>query len=503
MNYHPEGLYVWDTWYFFFEGMVHCIHLQQLRPGSTRNEIESGALGHAISKDLVTWETTPTALYRGENGSYDDCDLWTGSVIQKDEELYMFYCARSSKENGTINRIALATSKDSIHWSKFSENPLITPDPQWYYGEANPIELHCHGWPIMDCRDLCVVADPDGEGFWGFFAARKYGSECAETSVIGLCHSSDLIHWKQHPPCYAPEKYACVEVPEVFYLNGKWYMLCLTGNSYGQRNRFSDPDLMHATIYAVADQVQGPYVELDNNVLIGSINWQGFSGKTIGLNGDRYLFYTQGEKISGSHFGTVAIPKILKTDEQGHLFAFYYHGLDHYLGKELIGNVKDNTIENNGQWGSIGQWEIENDTIKGSCRTDWAVNVYESTGNNFMYTADIHVGKARSAGLVFRIQGDNIHSGAYVVILDADEGEVLFSKTRDFPRLEARKWNIERGGTYFIRITAIDAVINIFIDDVLAIQLFHPDFSIGKFGLFVEQGDASFSNVHVSEIFKG
>lgn len=495
MNYRPEGLNVGDTWYFHHDGLTHCIHMQQLCRESVLDTMEDGALGHAVSDDLIKWKTMPTALYKGEKASYDDCDLWTGCVIRHEGVLYLFYTARCSDESG-INRIALAVSKDGFSWEKHSANPVITPDSRWYHGESNPIRLACHSWPIVDCRDLCVVKDEKNGGYWGFFAVRQPGRECTITSVIGLCHSFDLVHWEQHPPCFVPEKYNVVEVPEVFYLDGRWYMLCLTGNVYGQRNRTSDPNLSGlATIYAVSENPQGPYYEMDENVLIGAVGEQGYCSKTVGIEGERYVFYTQQERKGENTFKTVSLPKVLRTDEKGHLSACYYQGVERYLGAPLLDKSIAKEIGNKGQWGSIGQWESREDIIKGFCKTDWALQIYDNEGSNFIYTAQISIADARSAGLVFRVQGEDVYGGAYVILLDAHAQEVLFTKTRNFPRIEVRKWKIDKNRTYDLRIVAIDGIVEAYIDDVLAIQLFHPDFQSGRFGLFVEQGNADFKNI--------
>jgi hypothetical protein len=65
LNYHPEGLYVWDIWFFTRGDEVHLIHLQKKRPGSNRPDRDDGALGHAVSTDLLTWtELPPRALPR-------------------------------------------------------------------------------------------------------------------------------------------------------------------------------------------------------------------------------------------------------------------------------------------------------------------------------------------------------------------------------------------------------------------------------------------------------
>ena len=32
--YHPDGIYVWDTWYWADNGEAHLVHLQTARPGN-------------------------------------------------------------------------------------------------------------------------------------------------------------------------------------------------------------------------------------------------------------------------------------------------------------------------------------------------------------------------------------------------------------------------------------------------------------------------------------
>src|SRR5690606_10058485 len=122
-----------------------------------------GALSHAISNDLLHWQDVGIALYPGEQGSYDDAELWTGCVEEKDGVYYLFYTARAKKENGRVNRIALAISTDGYHWDRYNNNPIIIPDGRWYVNENNPLKLYGHGYPIVDCRDMCVVKDPKKE----------------------------------------------------------------------------------------------------------------------------------------------------------------------------------------------------------------------------------------------------------------------------------------------------------------------------------------------------
>jgi hypothetical protein len=487
MNYRPEGTALKDAWYFTVGDEVHCMHMQKDNvdaPGDTR---QFCTLGHAATKDLISWRKLPMVLVGGSPGSYDDARLHTGCVIRADGVFHLFYTATSSQQRGG-NRIALATSADAIRWTKHPANPLIAPDPRWYYSHDSMIPLRCHGWPIVDCRDPVVLPDPDGQGYWGFFAARRHGKECAATSAIALCHSRDLIHWQQFPPCFAPDRYACVEVPEVFFLDGRWYMLCLVGNGYGERHVMADSHLTNGTIFAVADRIQGPYREPPDNVLIGSIAPNGFAARVVRRDNAYYLFYT-------TRAGTISLPALLRTDDTGKLQPCYFDGLDAYRGERLVAAATDGSLPNDGRWGSIGNWQTAAGSLAGHCRTDWALHVYERGGEDVVFSADVRLRDARSAGLAFRIQGDDIRGGCYATILDAEAGEVILTQLRTFATLDKRRFPVQRDRTYRLKCVVIGSLIYVYIDDVLWLQTHAPEFPTGRFGLFVERGGAKFENV--------
>ena len=69
-----------DAWYFVDDrtDTVHIYHLAEPLDGGR------SFVGHAISRDLVSWERLPTALRPGPPGSWDDLRICTGSVIKRD-----------------------------------------------------------------------------------------------------------------------------------------------------------------------------------------------------------------------------------------------------------------------------------------------------------------------------------------------------------------------------------------------------------------------------------
>ena len=77
--YIHEGHDMGDAWYFVDDDadVVHMFHLTW-PPG--RNDLPF--VGHAISSDLLKWETLTPVLRQGPPGAWDDRMLCTGSVIR-------------------------------------------------------------------------------------------------------------------------------------------------------------------------------------------------------------------------------------------------------------------------------------------------------------------------------------------------------------------------------------------------------------------------------------
>ncbi len=494
--FHPEGIYVWDTWYYEYNGEIHCTFLQQARPDHPEKRSENGALGHAVSRDMLHWEHRPSVLYPGEKGSYDDGELWTACTYVENGRRYMYYTCNHWDGEKTDEAIGLAISDDGKTYTRHPESPVISCDAKYYINRQNLSPLRGHGRNVVDCRDLCVVKDPDGNGYWGYFAARVHAEECVQTSVIALAHSEDLVHWTQMEPCFKPDRYACVEVPEVFYKDGKWWMLCLTGNMYGQRFKSGQPEWIVATIQAVADHPWGPFREIYGHEIIGSSRWEGFSSKTLEHNGKRYMFYTQGEDVLGSHFGSIALPSelIVKDD---HLVAAWCEPLEGLKREVLFTSSNRDLMDNDGRWGSPGTWNSQNGVITGSCKQDWSMRLYEGGEDDVVMEGYVTLNTAEAAGFVLRASGEDTYSGAYEVLLDANRGEVLFTSSRQFLHIARKSVPLEHNREYHLRVVAVGNIFTVYLDDVLTLQLFDVENPHGRVGVFTECGEATFRDITV------
>jgi beta-fructofuranosidase len=483
LNYHPEGLYVWDIWFFTRGDEVHLLHLQKKRPGSTRPEEYDGAIGHAVSTDLLSWKELPPALFRGSEGSLDDLDLFTGCAIAHEENFYLFYTARMRREKGIYQRICLATSDDAIHWEKYPQ-PVIEPDPRWYTKE--------------DCRDLIIQKHPETGEFHGFYAAGVPKTELVERNVIAHVRSRDLIHWTHEPPVFLPVGQAVVECPDVFFLNGRWWMTCNAGHHYGARAGFSDPYVTWGTIYASAERIEGPYRQGEDNVLIGSMEFNGFCCRSAVWKGRRYLFYGQGERIDGRDrgkptTGTITTPKELLVSPQGNLQPVYSPLIEQRAERELIAQpTSSELIEIGGRFGTPGEWNAGAKQILATSPKSWSVRICGPDAESFIFTADLSLQSGRGIGLLFR--------QSLAVFLDNQEQALVFTHLTQLQRLDCRRIHVEHGHPYRMRVVAKEEFFEVYLDDQLILNFVRYEPPRGRFGFYVEAGEGTFSNVRAMDL---
>jgi beta-fructofuranosidase len=209
---------------------------------------------HVVSVDGLAWETLPNALRTGEPGDCDDDQIWTMSVTERDGQYYMVYTALARAEDGRMQRTALATSSDLVHWTKHPENPVGEADPRWY--EATLGESGWVSW--RDPKPILV-----GDTYYAAVCAREKSGPSMRRGCVGLLASRDLIAWEPRPPLFAPRAYWDLECPQVFAIGGRFYLTAAVMEDRTQR-------------YWVADRFEGPYrVPDDGGILVPQGHYAG------------------------------------------------------------------------------------------------------------------------------------------------------------------------------------------------------------------------------------
>ena len=502
LKYAAADYCIWDAWYLPIADTVHMYHLRSPRQGRELPDEQVAQLGYAVSDDLIHWQERPAAFGPEPGNDEDDIQPWTGCCLWHDDRGYLFYTMRGSRHQALVQNIGLATTTDPARWTRHSANPVITPDPTWY------ADIHRPTPGTVDCRDLIIARDPGGKGWWGFYATRIPASPLPATSAIACVWSADLIHWEHRPPAFVPGNIACVEVPDVFELDGLWYMTCLAGNTYGNRGYWSDPNVNMGTLYAVSDRPEGPYRMLDDNILLGSREMDTITCRSLMYQGTRYLLYTDMQRVDGidgggAYNGTLTTPKELRTDGQK-LYAAYSPRIESEIIDELIAPGRlparestDEMLHRNWQV-PVVEWSWQDSAIAADADGGWGVLAFEPTADSYIFEATIEFRGAVAAGLLLR--GEDYHN-RLTASLDRTAVTVEAVNLPLYDILQRRQLPAALfDRPIHLRVVSRLETVEIYVNDKL--YLAFPRYrGIGsKVGLFVDRGSARFSGIRLRSL---
>lgn len=161
----PNGL-------VYFNGYYHVFY--QHAPDSEVCWQQSMHWGHARTKDFVTWEELPVALYPDKY--YDQHGCWSGTAVVKDGVLYLFYASIRRENKVRYETVSVAYSTDGIHFKKYENNPVIN-----HYPADGKSDFRDPAVALIDGVYYCVMAS---------------GHDETETARLLLYKSEDMFNWE-------------------------------------------------------------------------------------------------------------------------------------------------------------------------------------------------------------------------------------------------------------------------------------------------------------------
>ena len=173
-HYRPEKGWVNDpNGLIWFGGYYHLFY--QHAPDFERPWGQPMHWGHARTKDFLHWEELPVALYPDEE--YDNNGCWSGTAIEKDGVLYLFYASVHTAQglDEKIQTVSVAYSTDGIHFQKYEGNPIIDHYPD-------------DGGPDFRDPAVCCINGV-------YYCVMAAGNPQTETGRLLLYRSDDLLHW--------------------------------------------------------------------------------------------------------------------------------------------------------------------------------------------------------------------------------------------------------------------------------------------------------------------
>lgn len=179
-----------------FKGYYHIFY--QHSPHFETPWRESMHWGHARTKDFISYEELPVALFPDRDYDKDGC--WSGTAVVRDDVLWLFYaCVRDGEQ-----AVGAAFSYDGIHFEKYEGNPVIASYPP----DGSP-----------DFRDPAVCF-ADGR-YWCVMAS---GNREKRTAVLLLYESGDLLRWRYRGVMREWQNAKFAECPSFVRLGDKYLL---------------------------------------------------------------------------------------------------------------------------------------------------------------------------------------------------------------------------------------------------------------------------------------
>lgn len=197
----PNGLIYYKEWYHLF---------YQYNPKGC--DWDSMHWGHAVSKDMIHWQDMPIALKPDQKyDCHPEGGCFSGSAIEKDGILYIFYTATTKVNGITSQTQCIVTSKDGCTFEKYAGNPVIKEPPQGMSADFRDPKVFEHKGKWYMVVGGCVGdATKDGDG------------------RIFLYESENLYDWKYKGNILESDGKmgTMIECPDMFELDGKWVVTC-------------------------------------------------------------------------------------------------------------------------------------------------------------------------------------------------------------------------------------------------------------------------------------
>jgi hypothetical protein len=489
MNFRPpKDRSMWDTWIFPWLDEYHLFFLESAPSPSDR-------VGHWVGKDLVHWEERPSIpITTGVPGDWNEHGgILTGMVVHDQGRFYLYVGAmpQRAQQNG------LFISEDLDTWTPHPGNPVMVAAGPHYLDRVVPSLFHDQ----LDFRDPFIWYRPEDGKYHALLHGRLPVWDHGHTgAVFAHMRSSDLVNWEHLPPFDAPTGlYEKTEVPDLFELDGKHYLLFTTRSRGGIRLQTDGRQNADGSFYFMSDSWDGPFRRPENFLVAGAE--KGVPGpycaRTIAVGDDRVLYH----HLTGRR-PALGSPKKVRTRPDGTLLLEYLPLLKS-LEREVV--TESSTPLPGFSCQDWGDWKQSGDVVTGKATSVGSSCRIMQGMADLHFSCDIRFSTAWGAGIALRVsEGEGVW-----LFLDRTADRIQVGRASYRPYCgwselsggDTARWVMEPNRGYQLRCFARDEHFEFYIDDRWVAAL-APDqvASSGDVELFVERGEVSFSNIRVATI---
>lgn len=407
-----------------------------------------------------------------KRGTVDDQDLYvfTGSIFKKDDIYYIYYTGHNPhlRQKGLPEqKILRATSKDLINWEKDKDFVFEAPDY---------LEKH-------DFRDPFIYFDKE-KGLYGMLIAARTKDENPSLAkgVTLVAYSKDFDHWElSKEPFYAPHNYFTHECPDLFKIGDWWYLL------------FSEFTDKCSTRYRMSKSINGPWIAPKVDTFDGHAF---YAAKSFSDGNRRILFgwnpikYLETD-FQGWQWGGNIIPHEIYQNKDGTLLVRCPKEIK-ALGSETLNYKKTasiGTIIEDGNTIKLvdnGYQYISYSDIPDVCKIELEFKTNECKGDfGFMVRCEDKLER------FYKVKFDPAyHRFALDSRPRADDNRFIQVDTE-------RPFDCELGVWHKVIAIIQDSVIEVYVDDKVAMSGRMFDCKKGGFALYSQNCSVEFKNVKI------
>ena len=306
-------------------------------------------------------------------------------------EYRMFYTGLSMREEGRVQRVGVARSRDLYTWTKDTQNYPLELSGEHY---ESSLDEGRHWVSFRDPYYTCVA----GQGYL-LAAARVNQGPIIRRGCAALLKETSPDQFELLSPLHHPGRYDDFEVPGTFELGGSTYLI----------GSIREDVKVH---YWQADSFRSDYQNFSDNVLLPRGNY----AARVCRDEERVLvwnFYIRGRREDTQHL--LPPPKEIVRADDGSLQLKSYKGFDKTVYETL--DLED-IAPLEPQFNSKRHSTLTGATLNFGCTSGFELFLLKGTYNDYRLTGNLSLQGEGKCGLVLHANGDN----AYYISLDVHKG---------------------------------------------------------------------------------
>lgn len=466
--YKPVNAWAADFIPLYAKGAFQLFYLQDWR--NVEEYGEGTPWWRVSTNDFVNFTEHGEMLPRGTKKD-QDLFVFTGSAIEANGKYHIFYTGHNPyfpAEGKPQEGVMHAMSDDLLHWEKFPDQTFYAPSSIY---EAN------------DWRDPFVFWNEEEKQYNMLCAARFKEGLSRRKGLTALCASKDLVKWEVKEPFYAPNLYYTHECPDLFKMGDWWYLL------------FSEFTSLVRTRYRMSRSLKGPWLTPRNDTFDGHAF---YAAKTASDGNRRFLFgwnptRTGTSDTGGWNWGGNLVVHEIRQEANGELSVKVPDTINATFNKRVVNSFTTNT----------GEVTSSNSSIKLKAPGSFAASLAGDMPVRCKIETTISFDKGvKGCGIMLR--SDDDFENTYYIRLVPQDNQLVFDpwprqKSEVFCMVElSRPVSLQPDTPVNIKIFVDGSVGVVYVNDKVAMNCRMYNHRSGRWGVFVENGNAQFEEIKMT-----